>query len=426
MLELQKDIFEFTKKLTYEIKSDYFLIQNVSEVQDLLSQRTIESQIERHNGENHISIKFSTIGFGIFKNIHDYLNVTNVRNYKSVLILDFDDSVISLIEGEKVFKNFNEIKEFYFFKNSIKFLDYIDFLKSKQIDEDSFHFIDYCNEVERKIVLTSLTEKSRLIINYHKQVPRFESDKDYARGFDEFKSCFSERNKNLPRFLKSTFIQFASRHNENDRIELTFKGIGQIVEEAKVNFEIFISNLSIDSIRKDYEDYKSKYLGDVSEILKKLTQQIIGFPILMASTLFAIEKIRSNSALLVVLAIIIFATTLYLVLIYFLNIKDLGHVKRLSDRDYKSVVKNEFFTKYPDELKEFKNVKSRIFDRVKHLEILSEFYFWTLVLSNTFIVFLIIGYLGLVFNYAFIISVIMLFIIVIIRSYFADNSDLEH
>ena len=56
--------------------------------------------------------------------------------------------------------------------------------------------------------------------------------------------------------------------------------LNEITNNARINFEIYLNNLSIDKIRKEYDEYKSKYFKDVSEILNNLTQKIIGFPAL--------------------------------------------------------------------------------------------------------------------------------------------------
>lgn len=421
MLEIQKHIYDFIIALDYEIRADTLHFIYNKSLEDYLAEAGIDFEKIR---TEEINIDYSNLGFEVFHDPTNFLRDNNVSKDCDILIIDFNGKPLSRIKNQSYF-NFDLIEDFYFFSNAMNYLNFIEFLKSKdQETEDTFHFIDYANGVNRKIVLTSLTEKSRLILKYYKEVPQFSEKIDYSTGLEQFKNCFAEENQNLPRFLKSSLIKYAARYEHNERIKLVFQNLQSIVDDAKMTFEIFINNLSIDKIRKDYDDYKSKYFNEVSDILKKLTQQIIGFPIVIASTLFAIEKVKDTPTFLWVLASVILITTIYLILLLNMNLKDLDFVKHLSNKDYDVIKNNNFFIKFPDEFATFERIKGRISARVKNLIIVCESYFWILSLSNTSIICLMLFYLRIPTIAMILIALVSIFFMILARNKIWDEKDI--
>lgn len=418
MLELQKHIYKFCKNIDYQIRDYYIKFVYNDDLRSFLQDSNIEFEQIR---DQEIHIKYQDIGFTVFKSADQYLTINNVRKNLDILIVDFQNKSLSHIEGQ-CYLDFEARNDFYFFSNAKNFIEFIDFLKSKEQEtEDAFHFIDYANDINKKIVLTSITEKSRIILKYYKSLPETPNNKDFSKGLMLFKNCFIADNFNLPKFLKSSLIKFASRYDFDDRVNLVFQNLVNIVDDAKMNFEIYINNLSIDSIRKDYDDYKSKYFSEVSDVLRKLSQQIIGFPIVIASTLFAIEKIKTSEMLLCVLVVVILVTTLYLILLLRMNFRDLKYVEQLSDKDYKSIKDNNFFIKFPDEFNIFKQIKKRIATRIKNLIIVCESYFWILSLSNTALICLMLIYLKIPIEGVILISLGILLIMVLARNKIWDE-----
>lgn len=418
MLELQKHINTFCKNLEYDVRGDYIQFAYDENLKEFLQESDIAFELIR---KEEIHIKYQDLGFTIFNNAEDYLTINNVSKNLDVLIIAFENKSLSKIANQ-CYIDFEQKNDFFFFSNAHNFVEFIDFLKSKEQEtEDAFHFIDYANDVNRKIVLTSITEKSRIILKYYKEIAETPNHKDFSKGLSLFENCFVADNYNLPKFLKSSLIKFSSRYDFEERINLVFQNLRSIVEDAKMNFEIYINNLSIDKIRKDYDDYKSKYFSEVSDVLRKLSQQIIGFPIVTASTLFAIEKIKSNDSLLWILAVVILVTTLYLILLLRMNFRDLKYVEQLSDKDYKAIKDNNFFIKFPDEFKIFSQIKTRISTRIKNLIIVCESYFWILSLSNTVLIGLTLSYLKVPTGGIILISLGILLIMILARNKIWDE-----
>lgn len=418
MLETHKKIFEIFQQSAFEIKPDKVDFQYSQDIKSQL----IALNIEFENIRN-ITLSVEKVNFPIkiYSDFNTYLKLTEVKNNNNVLILNLDGLPYSLINNS-TYINFEEKNENYFFKNAISFNEFIDFLKTQENDtEEAFHFVDYLNDISRKIVFTSLTDKGRLIIKYTNQILHFDENINLNNCLENFKNCFVEKNHHLPKFLKSSIIEYASRYESDNRIYCVFEELNEITNSARINFEIYLNNLSIDKIRKEYDEYKSKYFKDVSEILNNLTQKIIGLPILIATTLFAIEKVKENSLFLILLAIAILITNIYLVLLLKINFNDLTYIDTISNQDFKTLRENKFFIKYPKELDIFKKIKSRITERVKHLKLICESYFWILGITNIAIVDLIFNYLNTNLVLIFMISLALLFILAISRNSILNN-----
>lgn len=413
MTEIQNRIYGFITSLDNEVKSDYIRFEYNIGLEQYLTETNIE--FEKIRSED-INVYFSNLSFIIYSSTNSYLKEANISKKNDLLIVDYNGVPLSRINSN-IYLNFKIKDNFYFFSNSNYYLEFISFLKSKQEEsDDGFHFIDYSNSVERKIVITSLAEKSRIILKYFKEVPNFSNEFDYSTGYNQFKSCFEEVNQTLPKFLKNSLMRYASRYQSEERSKLVFQNLKDIVNDARMTFEIYINNLSIDSIRKEYDTYKSKYFNEVSDILKKITQQIIGFPIVVSATLFAIEKVKENNIFLMGLIAVVFVTTILLILLLNLNFKDLGYVEHLSNKDFDSIKGNNFFIKYPEEFETFKKIKGRITTRIKNLIFLCESYFWILSLSNTGIICLILHYLNVNVSMIVMYSLISLLLMGITRN----------
>ncbi|MFV8347194.1 hypothetical protein [Flavobacterium sp. ZB4P13] len=418
MLEIHKNIFEIFKESVFEIKADKVDFQYSANIENQLIALDIEYENIR---DKTISVEKENLPIKIYSEFNSYLRLTEIKNNDNILILNVGNLPYSLINNI-TFVNFEEEPENYFFKNTISFKGFIDFLKSQEVDtEEAFHFVDYLNDISRKIVFTSLTDKGRLIIKYYNQIFHFNERINLNNSLENFKNCFVEQNHHLPKFLKSSIIEYASRYDADNRINNVFEELNDITNSAKINFEIYLNNLSIDKIRKEYDEYKSKYFKDVSEILNNLTQKIIGLPILIVTTLFAIEKVKENSIFLILLIIVIIITNIYLVLLLKINFNDLSYIDAISNQDFKALKENNFFTKYPKELEIFTKIKSRITARVNHLELITESYFWILGITNIIMIGFISSYLNLNLTQIFIISFVLLFILAISRNSVLNN-----
>ena len=377
-------------------------------------------------GKSAISVERDDFPVKIYRNSESYLTLNIVARRQDAMILDINDENYCWIENVS-YVNFTSSAENYYFTNALAYFELVEFFKSQVNDSDeAFHFVDYVNDIARKIVFTSLSDKGRLIIKYFNEIRLFNVSIDYLALVEEVKNAYAE-NDHFPKFLKNAIIQYAGRYDAQTRIYDLIENLTVILYTARVNFEIYLNNLSVDKIRKDYDEYKSKYFKDLSEIISNLTQKIIGLPIFIATILFAIDKLKINEQFLVLLIFVIMVTTAYLTFLLKLNFRDLSYVKNVLADDYTSLMENNFFSKFPEQGKYFSDIKDRISSRIKNLRIIIESYFWILTVSNIAIIDLILLYLDIRHGVILISTLISLFILTACRNSIlnAENKDAD-
>ena len=420
MIDNHKKIFDIFKNSEFTINADDFVFKYSANIEKQFSALNIKTEKIR---DELIAVEKSDLKINVYEKSSDYLKLNEIIRSEDVLILNGENDAFSLI-GNQAFTNFVQDDGNFFFSNSNSFNEFIEFIKSQDVDSDeAFHFVDYVNKTNRKIVFTSLSEKGRVIIKYFNEVHNFDNKINYSVAFDNFKSCFNKENLHLPKFLKNSIIEFSTKSNKEIRIYEFFENLDSIVKTARINFEIYLNNLSIDSIKKDYDEFKSKYFKEISEILSNITQKIIGLPIVVATTLFALQRVEASVEFMIMIIITIFVTNIYLILLLNINFHDLVYVKTVSDRDYKKLISNKFFVIFEEEKKYFTDINDRLVRRIEQLKNVCETYFWIIAITNVGLNILILISLKLSNASIFLISFITCGIFVFSRNYVLTKTE---
>lgn len=358
--------------------------------------------------------------FKIFNSIESFLNYNKISNVDNILILD-NNRQLSFIQN-KTYINFKEKEDNHFFTNCISFLSFLKKLKELEDEIDSsFHFVDSYNRDSRKITFVSIAEKSRLTIIYENKLPFFDEKNDYNIGFKNFEKCFENENKNLARFLKTATINTVINYDSQKRLQLFFENLNSIVYKAKVNFEVYLNELSLDKIKKEYDDVKTKYFNNLSDVLSKLTTSILALPIAIATLLFSIEKVKEIQEYLYILIAVILVTSFFISSLLRINFKDLIFTNKLLDKDYNTLIENNFFTKFEEEKETFNEVKDRIIERICYLKLIIESYFWVMNISNIVIIGIILKHLNLTTVQIIIPALLLLLGVGLFRNYIFEK-----
>lgn len=380
--------------------------------------------IETEKIQTKLRLLTNTIQTKVFDSVESFLKTKEINNQSNFLI--FNNANIFSYINETTFLDFQKKTDCYLIKNTKTFLEFQSFLKEQEKETDgTFHFVDSYNKDLRKIIFVSLSEKGRLNISYELASPHFDESQDFCRGFERYKACFGEENSSLVKFLKSATINLVSNYPIESRFKQYFENLNEIVDKARINFEVYLNELSIDKIKKDYDDVKSKYFNGLSDILSKLSQNIIALPIGIAAILFAIEKIKNEASFLYLLIIAILITSIYVSLLLRVHFKDLIYIQKVFNYDYGLLIENNFFKKYPQESTLFSEIKDRINDRVNFLKLIIESYFWVMNLANLFIVGLLFSYLKVKETGIMIIVILILILLAVARNYILDKTDQE-
>lgn len=421
-IDYHRSLFEIISPLNATIVDTSFIEVDYSENRKKKCERIgIKTETIQNN---KLRLLTDSLSFKIFQDIDHFLyKARDIQNGSDFLILDYERP-ISFIKN-KTYVNFELHQNYFLVSNTKSYLEFIDFLKEQEKETDeAFHFVDSFNKDLRKISFVSLSDKGRLNITYDLKVPFFNPNEDFSIGLNKFKSCFNEENKTLPKFLKAETINYAAKLSNKTRLKELFENLDDVVEKAHVNFEVYLNNLSIDKVKKDYDEVKSKYFNDLSEILSKLTNKIILLPIGISALLFAINKVKDNDIFLLLIILSILVTSAYISTLLKVHFKDLQYINRIFKNDYKILIDNNFFTKYPEEKSIFEEIKTRVTDRIKLLKIFIESYYWVMNLANVSIIAIGLYFIELqIYIIAFIVILILFFLIVIRNSIIKANPD---
>lgn len=384
-------------------------------------QKAQELSIHIETIQNRLRLITNTIQTKIFESIDSFLTIKEITENSDFLIID-NENAISYFD-KTTFVNFEQ-KENYLISNQQAFLEFLLILKKHESEtDDAFHFVDSYNKDLRKISFVSLSDKGRLNITYELKAPLFDPNRNLKKQLERFKACFDNENKSLLKFLKSATISTASNFPAEQRLKMLIESLDEVVEKARINFEVYLNNLSIDKIKKDYDEVKSKYFNSLSDILSKLSNKIIALPIGISATLFAVDKIKDSNFFLLFLLGAIIVTSIYISLLLRIHFKDLNYISKIFHYDYNTLLDNNFFSKYPDEKNLFEEIKKRITDRIKFLKTIIESYYWIMNVANIFISIFILGKLGVVENGLILTTIGLIFTIVLFRNYVLNNDE---
>lgn len=236
MINNHQKIYDIFKDSEFTINSDDIVFQYSANIEKQFSELNINIEKIR---EETITVEKSNLKVSVYENFEDYLKLNEVEKNENILIINKENVPFSLFDNQ-TFINFIQDDNNFFFSNSKSFNEFIEFIKSQDLDSDeAFHFVDYVNKTIRKIVFTSLSEKGRVIIKYFNEVKNFDNKINYGIAFENFKTCFSKENMHLPKFLKNSIIECSTKSKKEIRIYDFFENLESIVKSAKINFEIY-------------------------------------------------------------------------------------------------------------------------------------------------------------------------------------------
>ncbi|MFB9865643.1 hypothetical protein [Rufibacter immobilis] len=363
--------------------------------------------------DNKCRIDLYQSNFIIFSNYSSFLERVN-KNILSKDILIFEDQDLRTLYWQpsvgKTYLNFIETGSIKFFENIICYFDLLDFLKEQEHKEDNvFYFVDHFSWDQRVIVFTSLKKEGKLTLSFPLNVPNLQNITSFKAKIENFKKAFEEKNKHLPKFIKSELFNFLHKESKGNRFLVFIDKLDEIVSIAEQNFEIYLSDLTLDNLKKEYIEYKDKYYQQLRDILSKITSQIIALPLSITASAFATYKTFDNPFLLTIIIIAFFAFTIYSLFNLRLQLEDVKDIENSAEIDFNKIKSSNFFVKYPDELFIFENITLKIRQRVKLLCNSIYSYYFTLSITNLLFVSFAILQLGLEKRYLyFVITVLML------------------
>lgn len=398
-----KELFEHILNVisntdSVEVVEDQFLLLKFNDSQKCLDSRNLLKEIELTEIQKYsFCLYLWQTSFCIFYDVEDYRRRFTKNYYEAdnlkvdVLILKGIDSKSMLYfkQTSETLIDFKKSSSNFLFINTIVFFKLISFLKDNEHKEDKhFYFVDYFNIDYRRIIITSLKKEGKLTIGYPMMLPDFDNRISIKPQIDRFILAFQE--KQLPKFIKTELFNYLPAYRQEERLEAFIQNLNVIMEKAEQNFEIYLSDLSLDNFKTQFLEFRIKYFNQFRDILSKITTQILAFPLSITASAFATYKTIDSILLcsLIVAAFIVFS--IYSLFTLRAHKEDVIEIKKLFEADFKSFSSNPFFLKYPDELKSFQDTNSYIIQRSKFLIRCIDIYSGVLISTNfLFILFVV-------------------------------------
>ena len=376
--------------------------------------------------DNILRISLEQKGLKIFYDNNDFrrrikMSHVNAGNFLFNIFILNDAGSNSLLynnEEAQTYLNLVLAPTNHFFQNTLYYFNLLSFLKKQEHQEDHyFYFVDHFNSDNRKIILTSLKKEGKLTIGYPSEIPDFDPSLSVKSKIERFILCFNE--KQLPKFLKAELFNVLPSFKQEQRLEAFILNMDFIIEKAEQNFEIYLSELTLDNFKSQYLEFRLKYFSQFRDILSKITSQILAFPLSITASAFATYKVIDSVLLCSLIIAAFIAFSIYSLFMMNAQREDINEIIRLFDTDYTNFSKNKFFEKYPQELDSFKETYDYISKRSVFLIRCIRIYSAILIFVNfLFVVFILVQVFTIKISFIIGISIFLLLILISFFLYF--------
>lgn len=287
---------------------------------------------------------------------------------------------------------------------------------ASQSEENVFHFVDYISKDNMKAVMTS-PKRGKMSFYISKSSELTLSMPKFNESVLRFIDSFDKKNIHLPKFVKTEMFNQLQGFPPLERFSVFLKNIDQILSAAKINFEVYLSDLSIDNIRKEYDEYKIKYFQEVGNVLSTITSKLLALPVATSAILYGITKLENNLVGISFLLLVSLSSYYYVCILLRLNIIDIGAMLISVQEGFKSLSKSDFFLKFPNELVVFATIKDKIINRSSTAKDLISVYFWIISAVTMLIVVMSLFYLNVSLFWIFAIGAVCTYMILMLRNY---------
>ncbi|WP_405294747.1 hypothetical protein [Algibacter sp. Ld11] len=360
VLDENREIIEYdsenTKELRFPIKSDY---------EDLLNRHNIKY----NQKAGKLCVEKLNLPFSYFINIDEFKNEVRYKHLKKDCIIhNYDDSYLFFSKHDnKALSNGKEV-DVYIFNNTVCYFKSKDFFKSNYTYNDGeFEFTDFYSDTDCVIGFSLPGDKSRLVLKFPKTgIPNLSFIEDYSKNYDEFVTVFNE-SKHHPIFLKNAMVSNLLQSGK-EVYKAFFDKLIKINRDAKLNFNVYLHELSLDKIKAEYKEYKKKYYGNQNEILNKISSQVLALPVSVAGSAFALFKLKDSTFAIILICFALCAFVVYVSYIVAIYWYDIITMNRQMDYDFTLIKEHKFFKDNEGELNHFQEIHEDLKNRVNKLK----------------------------------------------------------
>ena len=326
-------------------------------------------------GKGEKEIDLNELPFNSFYDEDDFLKRIN-RNSWNKSIFIYCKNIFYFTEQQITYQANLLNENFFLILNNHYCYKFFEFLKLQEHQESSaFYFVDYFSWDTYHLVLTSLKKDGKVDILLPKVGLSLYEDVKLPSAVSDFIDAFNENNKHYPKFIKTELIARLTKIEKSKRLETLLLNLKEIIYVASQNFEIYLHDLSLENLKKDFIEQKNKYFMQLRDILSKLTNQIIGLPIAIGVSVFSTYKVSDSPSTLFLVLFVFFLYALFTIYLLKLQKEDIQDLKLNFQSDFKTLSESEYFVKFSDELKTFEKVKNNLNLRINSLIVALNYYF---------------------------------------------------
>ncbi len=381
-----------------------------------------------------VQVSLNQNSFSLFFDEEDFFGRVSRSDFNAdLLILHSTKGVPYFFDNttHETHLNFSLISTDYIFENTKVYFDYIEFLRTQDHQEDKpFYFVDYFNDALDQIIFTSPKKEGKLSIPFKHFKPSFDRNKSLRKSFDDFKTSFDDQNKHLPKFIKYELFNYLPKVDRDERMKVFIEKMPEILHTAQQNFEIYLNDLSLDKLKSEYRDSQDQYFTKIRELLGKVINQTIAFPVSITVTAFATFKVSDPTQpvlttillLLIVAAFLVF--TLYTAFLLSIQQDDVAEMKSNFEDDFAKLAKNKFFEneRNIEDTQHFQEAKNKVNKQFRKFDLAITSYFIIQAIFNTLFICFILFQIGLSIKWLVPLSLLFLVCLYFVYNHFVNTA----
>jgi len=292
---------------------------------------------------------------GLMEDTNVYYNETEfIRNNKEFDMNSLEKNIAILFYKKSkllIYNKTNNHTTNYFIPNQIAYNQFVVLLKSKI-------FADDYNDVSYQLLLYSLDKGV-----YKIELPILAPHLDDSKNFQEQVNLFSIKYAS-PDFI----LHFKNQlYNlpviaEEKRIQYIVTVLSELIHNADMEYQLFSKKFSFKKLRTELRQEKENYFKSLTEVLSKITNQIISVPISISAAILA--SFKSEGWLQVLILIVFWGYTLFMLRIHGFYINDLNDLERTLDKDFEIINRDSGYDQV-----EIDNEKESVQKRIDNVKI---------------------------------------------------------
>lgn len=287
---------------------------------------------------------------GLLEDTNVYYDEIEFIRINNELNRNFLDKNIAILFYKKsqllIYDKTNKKSKNYFIPNQIAYNQFLELLKSNV-------FADDYNNVSRQLLLYSL-DKGIYKIN----IPILAPQLDDSENFQEQVNLFSIKY-NSPDFILHFKNQLYSLPviAEDKRMQYIISVLSELTHNANMEYLLFSKKFSFKKLRTELRQEKESYFKSLTEVLSKITTQIITVPISISAALLASYK--GEGWLQVLILTVFWGYTFFVLKIHRLYLNDVCDLEASLENDFEIINRDSGYNQ--DEVsKEKQSVQTRI------------------------------------------------------------------